>query len=223
MGLEVANYIPELVPANPAGSDPVSAGDDHIRNVKLALKQTFPAFVGSTATPKSVALTEDQINDAALNGADETIAGAWTFSQTIIGVSTGNLIPADLAPYTERAQAEAITGAWTVDGKKIGYRNPALGTQEGPYTPVQADEGTIIQSSTGAQLTTDQLEQGTTMRFITLAGGAPSTITAGTAFLTWFNGSTPVAGPFTVAPNSVVELYWGAANSCYIFGNGISG
>jgi hypothetical protein len=37
MGLETVNYIPDLVIENPAGTDPVSEGDDHIRNLKVSL------------------------------------------------------------------------------------------------------------------------------------------------------------------------------------------
>jgi hypothetical protein len=37
MGLETANNLPEMVISNPAGSDPVSEGDDHVRLVKRCL------------------------------------------------------------------------------------------------------------------------------------------------------------------------------------------
>ena len=83
MGLEVANYIPELVPSNPAGSDPVSSGDDHIRNLKVAIKNSFSGFVGSTATPKAVTLTEDQINDAALKAALNVFLANQTLSNAV--------------------------------------------------------------------------------------------------------------------------------------------
>lgn len=42
MGLEVANYIADLNSSNPAAGDQKSEGDDHLRLIKLALKQTFP-------------------------------------------------------------------------------------------------------------------------------------------------------------------------------------
>lgn len=48
MGLEVANYLDELVVTNPVGAtDPKSQGDDHLRLLKSALKSTFPGLAGS--------------------------------------------------------------------------------------------------------------------------------------------------------------------------------
>lgn len=48
MGLEVADWIDELVPANPVGGDPKSQGDDHIRMIKHAVQNQFPNL-GKTA------------------------------------------------------------------------------------------------------------------------------------------------------------------------------
>lgn len=47
MGLETVTHISDLVVTNPVGAtDPKSQGDDHIRNIKLALKTDFPAITG---------------------------------------------------------------------------------------------------------------------------------------------------------------------------------
>lgn len=83
MGLEASNFIPEMDPNNPLGGDPKSEGDDHIRLAKRSVLGSFPAFVGTTATPKSVSLTEDQINDAALKSAVQTILADWLFEADI--------------------------------------------------------------------------------------------------------------------------------------------
>ncbi len=81
MALESATYIPELTITNPVGaSDDVSQGDDHIRLIKKALSNTFGAFVGTAGVPKSVTLTEDEINDAALKAAVATISALWDFT-----------------------------------------------------------------------------------------------------------------------------------------------
>ena len=81
MGLESATYIPELTITNPIGaSDPKSQGDDHLRLIKKTLSNTFGAFVGTAGVPKSVTLTEDQINDAALKAAAATISALWDFT-----------------------------------------------------------------------------------------------------------------------------------------------
>lgn len=42
MPLETPTYIMDLVETNPPGTDARSQGDNHIRNIKLALKNTFP-------------------------------------------------------------------------------------------------------------------------------------------------------------------------------------
>lgn len=42
MALEAGNHISDLVQANPAGIDPRSQGDDHLRLIKKVLQTTFP-------------------------------------------------------------------------------------------------------------------------------------------------------------------------------------
>lgn len=56
MALETVTYIDELNPANPLPNDPTSQGDDHIRNIKKALKATFPNIAAA------VTKTAAQIN-----------------------------------------------------------------------------------------------------------------------------------------------------------------
>lgn len=46
MGLESVTGIQDLVITNPLAGDPRSEGDDHIRNIKKALKQSFPNISG---------------------------------------------------------------------------------------------------------------------------------------------------------------------------------
>ena len=54
--LETAPFIDGLDPANPAGSDRIFQGDDHIRLIKAALKSTFPNLTGP------VTATQDALN-----------------------------------------------------------------------------------------------------------------------------------------------------------------
>ena len=42
MGLETPTWINDLVTSNPTGSDGLSQGDNHLRNLKTALKNTLP-------------------------------------------------------------------------------------------------------------------------------------------------------------------------------------
>lgn len=61
MGLESPSFISDFISTNPEGTDARSQGDDHIRNMKSALKATFPsasrAFFFPTATTKSAHLS----------------------------------------------------------------------------------------------------------------------------------------------------------------------
>ena len=58
MALESVTHIDDLEVANPLGTDPRSQGDDHIRNIKVALKTDFPnitAAVSATAAELNLA------------------------------------------------------------------------------------------------------------------------------------------------------------------------
>lgn len=47
MGLETGTYIFDLNPANPSGTDPKAQGDDHIRLIKAAARNSFAGFPGA--------------------------------------------------------------------------------------------------------------------------------------------------------------------------------
>ncbi len=124
MALESVTYLPELTQTNPVGAtDPKSQGDDHLRNIKKALLNTFGAFVGTAGAPKSVTLTEDQINDASRKAADETIAGDKThtgFIRTDDSTTSraGFRIPTGVAP-TSPVQGDI----WATASDILAYIN----------------------------------------------------------------------------------------------------
>lgn len=45
--VESVTYISDLNTSNPGATDPKSEGDDHLRNIKTALKNTFPNITGA--------------------------------------------------------------------------------------------------------------------------------------------------------------------------------
>lgn len=47
MALETVEHIDDLDASNPGPNDPASQGDDHIRNIKRALRNTFPNITGA--------------------------------------------------------------------------------------------------------------------------------------------------------------------------------
>ena len=98
MGLESATYIPELSITNPVGaSDPKSQGDDHLRLIKKTLSNTFGAFVGTAGSPKSVTLTEDQINDAVRKAVNNVLTGRLETDDSTT-TRAGFNIPTGVAP-----------------------------------------------------------------------------------------------------------------------------
>ncbi len=107
MALEDANYIPELDETNPQGNDPANTLDDHDRLTKRAVKNSFSGFVGTTATPKSVTLTEDQINDAALQSAVNTFSTTTNFD--------GNIYMANNLAYYWRKTDDTLIPVLLVD------------------------------------------------------------------------------------------------------------
>jgi hypothetical protein len=74
MGLETATYVNQLVSTNPAASDGLSQGDDHIRLVKGALLSTFPNF-----TSAQLSATQAMI-DAAANPTGKLAAFVYATS-----------------------------------------------------------------------------------------------------------------------------------------------
>ena len=74
MTIETATYIDDLVATNPATSDFIYEGDDHLRLVKAVLLASFPNVGGA------VTLTHTQIN-----AAGTPANGSWTLmsSQTV--------------------------------------------------------------------------------------------------------------------------------------------
>ncbi len=52
MAKENANWITELVDANPLATDPVSEGNDHLQMIKTVLKNTFPGTSTSPLIPE---------------------------------------------------------------------------------------------------------------------------------------------------------------------------
>ena len=50
MAVEDPEFINQLEPNNPDGKDPIAEGDNHIRNMKQAIKNTFPEVKGAVTS-----------------------------------------------------------------------------------------------------------------------------------------------------------------------------
>ena len=84
MSLETAQFIHQLNPSNPSGADRLKEGDDHIRLLKAALKNTFPGLMG----PLDPSVTHTFLNGIAAllvpvgaitlwHGTADTIPAGW--------------------------------------------------------------------------------------------------------------------------------------------------
>jgi len=114
MPIDPSNYIGELLISEPGDSDDLSEGANQIRTTKRSVKNSFPNFVGTTATPKTVNKTEDQLTDCAEKSQAETIGGQWTFSARLI-LNNGSRVPNSVDYECENAAATAI-GVMRING-----------------------------------------------------------------------------------------------------------
>lgn len=195
MGLENADFIPEMVDTNPTGTDPKSEGDDHLNLIKRCVQNSFPAFVGTQASPAVVGYTEDELSDAALNTVAEVIAGAWQFN--------------DL---------DALA-------KKTGFRNPTAIAAGVTRDLAQNDEGRILLATTvSAIYTAVTLEAFTTIRMIVSVTGVTLIPDAGVT-INFIDGGAvvqPAVSGIDIGGNSVIEIVYQDAVTVQVFGNGIS-
>ncbi len=72
MALESADWVTQLVSANPVVGDPVGQGDDHVRMLKTVLKNSFP----STSTTAVVPNMSGQSSKVLTNDGTDTAWGA---------------------------------------------------------------------------------------------------------------------------------------------------
>lgn len=192
MGLETATYINGLVTTNPLGTDPKSAGDDHLRLLKTTIKNTFPNITGAV-TP-----TQTELNYVAgvtsaiqtqLNAKQATITGA---ASTIVSSN----LTASMALVSDASGKVAAHG--TVSSTELGYLD---GVTSAIQTQLNAKQATI----TGAASTVVSSNLATNMVLVSDASGkiaASSSIT--TTELALLNGRTG-----TLASTDV-EQAWGA-------------
>ena len=100
MALETGTYINSLNPANPAGTDARSQGDDHIRLIKSTIVNTFPNI------NNAVTVTDEQLNSIGgagvlafpgmivmWSGTVATIPAGWKLCNGVGTISTGAPVP----------------------------------------------------------------------------------------------------------------------------------
>jgi len=111
MPVESAQYINTLQPDWPLGTDPESAGDDHLRMVKQVLQNTFPNIGGAVTT------THGHIND--LNGivyhpaSDDTDLDTNYFDVRTPDGSTQALLRVKIPALSELDKDNSLAITWS--------------------------------------------------------------------------------------------------------------
>ena len=102
MALESTTYINGLVATNPTGTDPKSQGDDHIRLVKSAIKNTFPNITGQ------VTATHTQLNNIQTDLATKAPIASPTFTGTPAAPTAASGTNTTQLATTAFVQSEAV-------------------------------------------------------------------------------------------------------------------
>lgn len=109
MALESGSYLADLNTANPAGTDPKSQGDDHIRLLKSVLKNSFAGF------PGAVVVTGAEAQGATVDDYVVTVSpapAAYSASTVVVFKATH----ANTGAATLRFNALAAKALKAVDG-----------------------------------------------------------------------------------------------------------
>lgn len=117
MPLESASYIPGLDVANPSATDPTSQGDDHIRLIKTAVKNTLPNLTGA------VTATHSDLNRAAETSKRQVWAGV-TGGAASAYTAAGTPAPTSLVDglVVSMVAHASSTGASTLNLNGLGVK-----------------------------------------------------------------------------------------------------
>tara|TARA_R110000824_G_scaffold159936_2_gene334540 strand:- start:273 stop:857 length:585 start_codon:yes stop_codon:yes gene_type:complete len=138
MALESATYIDGLVITNPAGSDSISQGDDHIRLIKKVLKNTFPDASSIFKGVKKITHFED---NAGADVRSTAFTDVFTFQPVKDSAATDLIILARVSAKawnynidqdsTFRIYDNDSAATIGLEFQGTGYRFPAVGTGSG--------------------------------------------------------------------------------------------
>ena len=152
MALETATFISQLNPANPTASDGVVQGDDHMRLIKQAIKNTFPLITGAVTVDQTklnylANVTSDiqaQINAA-------SVAPTFTANRALESNGSG-AVAASAVTTTELSYLTGVTSAiqTQLNARALGSRQITAGAGLTGGGDLTADR-TISHADTSAQ------------------------------------------------------------------------
>jgi hypothetical protein len=141
MALDNADYIDELSITDPGATDLVSQGDDQIRTVKRAVKQSFPSVdIAVNAVHTSSAAPAVSVSEGLVW--IDTSAGAGNH---VIKIHDGSSFIT--LPFSVEAAQTVDVNAGTIDGTVIGGATPAA------ITGTTLTGNTSLALATGATVT----------------------------------------------------------------------
>lgn len=125
MALEPVTYISDLDPANPTSTDPKSQGDNHLRNLKTGIKNTFPNIDGAVTPTQAELNTLEGVSgiplqtqlDALESDKYEKTGGDVTGEVNVVPASGDAVLSLSRAAGSNR-RLRGRTGAllrWTLD------------------------------------------------------------------------------------------------------------
>ena len=134
MGLESATYISQLVDTNPAGSDVISQGDDHIRLIKKVVQDSLPDVdqVATTIITKATAPTtqikgtiwyDTSANLLKINTASTASSPVWVTINA--GAPWASEIPSQTGNNGKYLTTDGSSASWgsVFGGSDAGYRS----------------------------------------------------------------------------------------------------
>ena len=220
MSLESGTYIDSLVVTNPTASDPKSQGDDHLRLIKSAIKNTLPSLTGPvTATQAELNL----LDGATVTTAEINILDGVTSTASEINILDGVTVTYDKINYLSTVSSDVQTQINTLTTEKATLASPTFtGTVVLPSSTsidtVSATEITYLNGVTSAIQT--QIDTLTTVKAPLASPALTGNPTAPTQ--TAADNSTKIATTAmvqTVAMNSALPLQTGN-NGKYLITDG---
>ncbi|MFM9928207.1 hypothetical protein VLK31_34930 [Variovorax sp. H27-G14] len=199
MPLETGTYISDLVATNPTGADGKNVGDDHLRLIKLLLRNTFPNITGAV-TP-----THLQFNyvagvtsaiQAQIDGKGAIAGQAWTGAHSFAGTTT--LAALTSTGASTFAGSVAFSGATTAPTKAASDNSTNVATTAYTDTAVGnalsggASTSTTSQTVSAAAktLTTQTNKPWATGQWINVARTSDPVNTRMTGIVTAYNSGT---------------------------------
>ena len=111
MSLESGNYIKDLQPLNPPGTDPVSEGNDHLKLIKKVLKNSFPSDINEPMIPDLAGN-----NGMFLKVKDDGTGFEWV-DPTPTGSAFEQSMIRPIFSMTDNTKLNISVGEWWIPGK----------------------------------------------------------------------------------------------------------